>query len=136
MNIYIACAFAEKVRAREIAAAVVAAGHCVVSTWHESADDVDPVGTFARNEVFEMNAADIADAACVVADTTVGNPRATWCEIGMAVGLCKDVVWITGFREQCRNIFTGAPMVYEAKDVAGAVAILSVVGKVREVFNG
>lgn len=109
-------------KAREAAAALEAAGHVVLSTWHlgdgpmrRSAEMThDEMRDKAKANLHQVNAADVL--FLVAADDKV--PGGKFVEAGAALGAGKRVV-IWGRRE---NILLHHPKADAWTDLAGAVA--------------
>lgn len=68
MRVYISCHAAEP--ARELASALIAAGHTIVSTWHESTElrpAIDDGTAWAANAKRNMTEIDTAEALALIA---------------------------------------------------------------------
>jgi nucleoside 2-deoxyribosyltransferase len=111
MKIYVAAPLGHAVLATFVADELVRLGHDVTSRWHrrvavalEDGPVQDPVSPNERLSVLDANLRDLNGAATVVALTHVGEPRATFSEIGYAVARGKRVVWVQSWDGRGRNI--------------------------------
>ena len=110
--------------AREAAAAVEAAGHSVVSTWHLGSGPMKRAADMTADEMTNKARANahqigLCDALLLVASADKV-PGGKFVEAGIAIGRGKRVAaW--GRRE---NVLMHHPRVVQADDLAGAVALL------------
>ena len=125
MKVYISSHDVE--RAREAAAAVEAAGHSVVSTWHLGSGPMKRAADMTADEMVNKARANahqigLCDALLLVASADKV-PGGKFVEAGVAIGRGKRVaVW--GRRE---NVLMHHPRVGQADDLGGAVALLGAV---------
>jgi nucleoside 2-deoxyribosyltransferase len=121
VRVYLAAALSCAPAMRDLAVRLRAAGHTVVSTWHDvtASGAIDPSDDESRAVIVVTNAMQVSDADVVVADSRHGQPCAMYTEIGYALGEGTPVVWIQppaarsdGVRHT--NIFDAFPTVLVA----------------------
>jgi len=108
VKIYVASAFKFAKRAQKLAYKLSNECYCVTSDWYN-------VSLTDKAAIFEKNLCEISQCDVLVALTDVGNPRATYCEIGVALALGKRVVWIQHENGRGANDWDGAPNVTVVK---------------------
>lgn len=103
-RVYIAAPIRESERAREFAAILRMSNIKVISSWHDSGDDTDPIDDDAREEIWDTCRAELDKARIILAITDRGRPRAAFTEIGYALGRGKPIVWLSAPDQTGRNI--------------------------------
>lgn len=106
MKVYIAAALACAPVAAELAALLAGNGHRVVSSWHVGQTaTVDPEDEYARSGTLRHNLCELRACDVAVVLAHLGEPRATFSEVGYALALDKRVVWLHAPSGAGRNIF-------------------------------
>lgn len=101
--IYIAAPRALAPRAQRLAERFREAGFSVVSKWHSHGEPiVDSRATSDRTSALYSNTIDLHTADYIVALMDEGEPRATYCEIGYAVGIDRMIFWVAGTGDSSR----------------------------------
>jgi hypothetical protein len=96
-TVYVAAPRSEAHRADLVAGLFRDEGFEVSSKWHESGDPiVDPSDHLIRSNILFSNTVDLMNADVVVALMDLGEPKATYCEIGYALACDKHVIWVNG----------------------------------------
>lgn len=93
----------------QLAFALTQAGHTVLSTWHRQdgpkyVEDQDVRKLCTLEQLWAIGESDV-----VVCLTIRGVPRTTFAELGYAIGLKKDVVWLRGTEPEQRCNFDALP---------------------------
>lgn len=124
MRIYIAAPLIAASLANAHAERLTEAGFAVSSTWHAALASVDfpkdPESLAVRRRILDANLGELVESDRVLVDTTVGMPRATFAELGYALGIGLRVVWIEG--EKC--IFDAHANVTIVGDMSSAIEAL------------
>jgi hypothetical protein len=95
-QIYLACSLRAKPAAAEWAASLRRAGLIVTSTWHDEPGFLeDPDSDAMRAAIVRQIVPEIERASCIVVLAYLGEPRATYVEAGLALGMSKAAVWVT-----------------------------------------
>ena len=108
MRVYVAAPLARHEHAQAVAR-LLSGKYEITSSWYDDDCSRDPVGDAERCKCIVRDAHDIAVADVLVALCQEGMPRATYGEIGYALGLGRSVVWVHGPGEQGRNVWDSFP---------------------------
>jgi nucleoside 2-deoxyribosyltransferase len=100
-----------RAEAANLALALTHAGHTVLSTWHGQDGPKYPLDKNERERCTLEQLRAIGDADMVVCLTIRGVPRTTFAELGYAIGLDKDVVWLRGTEPEQRCNFDALPAI-------------------------
>lgn len=121
--VYIAAPLGEARVAKMVAEELTQSGVHVCSTWHATATgSVDPAAWGERVAVLAANLRDLEKADLVLALTAQGRPRATLSEIGYALALGREIVWLQGEAGEGGNIFDACESVTIAHTLDEAIA--------------
>ncbi len=123
MRVYVASALGLYGAASLWAQRIERAGHTVVSSWHSTVyanapgyEPSDPGDEDIRVDILGTNLFDLHQADVVFALTPDASAKATYSEIGYALGLGKRVIWMHGHEGHGRNIFDCHALVTRTSD--------------------
>ncbi len=108
-RIYLASALSNAALCNDLAAELGCAGFVVTSNWHfivaSDGTTSDPEAAASRIDILAANLADLASADVIVGICHIGVGKATYAEIGYALAIGREVVWVQGFCNEGRSLF-------------------------------